>query len=1750
MYIGWLIFTNPSDTLDRVVGLSKWNNMSLLTIPRPKLSSGTTLGLGFLLALVLGTWANGASGASSITFVKEVASTSQASYTYTNTLSLTVPAGGVAQGDTIILFAGGSTTGNLVTSVTDTKLNIYTIDAQKSSTSTSVNTNIVSAYMTTGLSPGDTIKVTYSTTSAMRMVSATEWSGIAPTGRLDKTATNQGGSATLNGGTTAVTTQASELVVGSFGGSVNGSFTPGPSYTAFPTQLITNLGSTYRSQRQEYKIVSTTGAYQATGTSSVADQFSGAIATYKADASAPDNSAPSIPGNLSETSSSATTITIGWNPSTDNVGVTGYGVYDNSGTVLGTTQLTSYTFTGLACGQAYIFGVDAYDGAGNHSAQTPIVAITSLCPPPDTTPPTVTGNTPSNGATNVSTTSAGVTATFSEIIDPASVTTNTFQLLDSNNQSVSAIVSLNNQTNVATLTPATNLAFSATYTATVKGGQVKDIAGNALAADYSWSFTTAPQPTNDTAAPSTPTALVKTTADEWTATLSWNASTDNVGVVGYDIYESSTGGPQNQNDGRVSSATAKVKWLDCGTPYTFGVDAYDAAGNHSAQTTVTFNTPNCNINTVAPVTCPAGHLLGNNILTQTDLPPTNATVPAPYIPSSPHDFTPTHPFVFMTPNDIQIMRDNVNVKKLPWAVDLFNKAKADADANMVGCAKLTDALDLTTGVGVHMLSTTLVYLITGDTSYADAATSWLLAYANAGANFNTSFGNGSPDLSGIHLTFGWTYDLMYNYLAANRPGDLATITNWLAYYMNSLNGNFTINTAFNGLTGKAVLAYVLGKGSVIDDVANQFQSWYSSMPGGYYGDVWSGQAFKNYDITLETIMDYAITTHNATQAGYSNFDALTWQTPGGFNLVKDHWRTMVKYSTPQFQVPFQTIWRGPLFSIGNGTAVTQELYAVTHDPEWGTIVQSNPSRTLNQAVDSNWETIDSWPGLTHGREVDNGTGIRNDSINNTGRGFAMMDSGDPNGVTTSDTLQAYLMHGSYGAVEPLNLKIYGKGQKLTQEHDDDVNNVYGERGSGGIYVTPLPAQNFPASDTTPASSNILLWDINPDIKIIGADYTGQGATALPNYARRAVAVTNDYFLDVYDINQQGNSTYNYIADGVGPASTYATINGSNITSPHGVSTSSNFSVTWPNHMQLTMVNNVASQVTINSYNDLPPAITYPTDPIQQLGVNRTGASAGTKYVGVYEPFGQGGAPAINSIQSISPSPSNITALKISASGKYYDYIAYESTVGSYNAGTAPESISVNGRYGYIRYDLTIQQVLVDGSIPGFTIYAPTVSRLCIGGITATYSTNGGYITYPGAGNGVAGSSCAAPPPPDTIPPTAPTNLAQSNSTNSTITLTWSAATDNVGVSGYGIYNSSSLINSTQTASYTLTGLTCGQTYSLSVDAYDAAGNRSPPVPISASTSVCDNSPPTVNLTSPTNGSQVSGIQTLSASATDDIAVANVRYQVDGSNFGSPITTSPYSLAWNTTTVPNGSHTITAIAFDAAGNQASSSATVNVNNVAPAIAFVKDLGTSAVGNSGATMVLTVPSGGVAQGHTVVLWAATTGSGGTAIASVTDNRGNTYRVDSTLVHPNTGLTSFIISSYITNPLLAGDKITASISASFYSGRLVGGAEFSGLSQTNWLDMLATSTGHSTAPASALSALTSQPTELVIGGIGSDTTATFTPGSGYTSLPSTTISLSGVTRTLYREYKIVASAGQYKADGVLSTSSYWTSAVTSYH
>jgi concanavalin A-like lectin/glucanase superfamily protein/Big-like domain-containing protein len=229
------------------------------------------------------------------------------------------------------------------------------------------------------------------------------------------------------------------------------------------------------------------------------------------------------------------------------------------------------------------------------------------------------------------------------------------------------------------------------------------------------------------------------------------------------------------------------------------------------------------------------------------------------------------------------------------------------------------------------------------------------------------------------------------------------------------------------------------------------------------------------------------------------------------------------------------------------------------------------------------------------------------------------------------------------------------------------------------------------------------------------------------------------------------------------------------------------------------------------------------------------------------------------------------------------------------------------------------------------------------------------------------------PPADTTPPTAPGALTATGGLGQ-IGLSWEAATDDVGIAKYNVHRSTTPGFTPSTANriaqptgttYADSGLAAG-TYYYKVQAEDAAGNLGASSSEASATVTADTTPPTVAITFPNAGTTVAGTVTVTAEAADNQAVAGVQFKLDGQNLVVEDTDSPYSVAWDTSGEVNGSHTLTAVARDSAGNTASSAATavivsnagVSAVGLRAAYGFDEDAGAIALDSSGNGMTAAV------------------------------------------------------------------------------------------------------------------------------------------------------------------------------------------------
>ncbi len=292
----------------------------------------------------------------------------------------------------------------------------------------------------------------------------------------------------------------------------------------------------------------TVAAYDAAGNVSPLSAPSSPISVVK------DITPPSSPTWISVVPATSS-IVLSWHPATDNIAVVGYYIYCNGNQIPGITNpftATTYTDTGRFPGYTYTYKVEAYDAAGNNSYSnaTSVTTFSNLTPP--SVPNTLFVTVKSSGEIDITWGASrnGIVAGY---------------YIYRNGSQIANVSSTPTSYEDTGLSPNTSYLYNvAAY----------DAEGNVSGESYPVQGTTlAP----DTSAPSAPFNLSAKPVSVSEIDLAWSPSYDNVGVAGYHVY---------RDEAQIAVVTS-TSYVDTGlasdTSYNYAVDAYDAAGNVSAQ---------------------------------------------------------------------------------------------------------------------------------------------------------------------------------------------------------------------------------------------------------------------------------------------------------------------------------------------------------------------------------------------------------------------------------------------------------------------------------------------------------------------------------------------------------------------------------------------------------------------------------------------------------------------------------------------------------------------------------------------------------------------------------------------------------------------------------------------------------------------------------------------------------------------------------------------------------------------------------------------------------------------------------------------------------------------------------------------------------------------------------------------------------------------------------------------------------------
>jgi len=326
--------------------------------------------------------------------------------------------------------------------------------------------------------------------------------------------------------------------------------------------------------------------------------------------SAPDTTSPTAP-TLSASGTTATTTNLSWTGATDNVAVTGYDVYQGTTLIGSTTTATTYAVTGLVASTTYSFNVRAKDAAGNVSSNSNTVTITTLyatyCTSQgNSVADELIGRVQFGTIDNVSTGGTGYTDFTSISTTITRGTTQTITItptwtgtvydegyavfIDYNRDGDFADTGETVWTKAASKDTPVSGTFTIPATATIGNTRMRvSLKYNGIPTscetfsygqveDYTINFVA------DTSAPTVP-VLTTSNITQTSVDLSWTVATDNVGVIGYDIYQGAT-----QIGSTTTATTFTVTSLSTSTTYSFSVRAKDAVGNSTSSNTVSVTT--------------------------------------------------------------------------------------------------------------------------------------------------------------------------------------------------------------------------------------------------------------------------------------------------------------------------------------------------------------------------------------------------------------------------------------------------------------------------------------------------------------------------------------------------------------------------------------------------------------------------------------------------------------------------------------------------------------------------------------------------------------------------------------------------------------------------------------------------------------------------------------------------------------------------------------------------------------------------------------------------------------------------------------------------------------------------------------------------------------------------------------------------------------------------------------------------------
>ncbi|MFC0216296.1 fibronectin type III domain-containing protein [Paenibacillus chartarius] len=1094
-----------------------------------------------------------------------------------------------------------------------------------------------------------------------------------------------------------------------------------------------------------------------------------------------DTIAPTASTKLAATAVTASSVSLSWDASTDNVGITGYEIY-NGTTPIASLSGTTYTVENLNPATTYTFTVKAKDAAGNVSpasnqvqvtttalAKTLALAANEYLYETESLSQTNSGDSHgwvadtaasggnwsiynSNAANDYVEYQLNVPETgnylvkvkykygYNRSINQLSVNGTPLGAPIDNYDPIAKYIE--RDLGVVNLSSLSNkLRFTVT-------GKNAASTGYLITLD---SIKLVKQTAADTTAPTAPANLTAPSKTDTTVNLSWTASTDNVGVAGYDVYNGTS------LVGTATGTTFAVTGLTANTAYTFTVKAKDAAGNASAAS-----------NAVTVTTNPAS--TGTLLFEAESLPQADSGDTTSAVSDASASNGQWENFNANAVGDYIEYALNVNK---PGTYEVLVKTKT-GPAN--GTAQLSiDGVSQGTPIDFYKAAAGFEEISRGMISFPSSGFK-IVRFAVTGKN-SASTGYAIP-LDAIRLvgkTDTEAPTAPTNVIVTGKTG--STIS--LSWSPSTDNVGVTNYEIYNGATRIAITPAAAGTNYTVSGLKPNTAYTFSVKAVDGSGNVSAASS----SVTAVTSSQLALTplpiTLGYNHSLYVKADGTLWA--WGYNGYGE---------------------------LGNGT--TNHLYQPNQTINIDNVKAAAGGRYHSIAVKDDG-TVYAWGYNGYGQLGDGSTTTRHSPIKAANlTGIVSVAAGENHSLAlkSDGTVWAFGLNGdgqlgdgtnttqkSPVAVSGLtNVKAIasGKNFSLALKNDGTVwawgSNTYGELGNGQTSKSNVPVQVSVLTNVAAiAAGEQHGLALKNDGTVWAWGYNSNGELGNSSTINQVVPVQIKDFGSVKSIAAGADHSLAVKTDG----SVYAW--GYNGYGQLGLGHTSNR--TYPERIPtLSSIQSVTagSNQTIALGND---GILY------SFGNNNYGQLGnGTNHT-YYLPQKVIG-PNINPADTTAPA--TVTDFRLTSQNARQIKLDWTKTT---------DDVGVSS------YEIYNGKVLLGTTEPSSSTF--TINNLAL---NTTY-----YFTAKAkdaTGNSSAASAIVTATTSDKTPPTTPKDLVLLGVSNSTITLSWTGSTDNDVVKQYNIYDGTTKLGSTASTSLTLTGLTSKKAYSLTIKAQDDSGNES------------------------------------------------------------------------------------------------------------------------------------------------------------------------------------------------------------------------------------------------------------------------------------------------------------------------------------